>query len=132
MYTFQFQVGLTTYGKDCGFGYPVVLIQIQNYIDWIDSIIFGKLKPVSKTTECQHSNGKPGKCVRSSICQSAVEKNETETAEFSSIFCESVDTEDPVICCPTKTAENDLSSKFFRYLSNDSWLTSCVTHEWRN
>lgn len=91
--------GVTSLGENCGLPTPVLTTKISDYIDWIDSVIFGTPK------SCRSPLGE-GKCVPSSECLQVVDMVRTGAA-ISDYACDFTDLSNPAICCAKRPTELD-------------------------
>jgi hypothetical protein len=93
--------GLSTVGKDCGFGHVTVATRISPYIDWIDSVILPRdtndfIFSEDIQGECTHSDGSVGVCVTAEKCPGLVTEN--KKGKVTVHFCSLTD---PIsLCCP--------------------------------
>lgn len=107
-----YQIGINIEGKDCGFGYPTIATRVSRYIDWIDSVIFGKATHDTKNaglialtesnlSSCKLPTGGRGACQKSSQCRDVVKMITMGQVLFKDYVCDAKNLYDPAICCPT-------------------------------
>lgn len=125
-----YQLGINIHGNDCGFGFPAVATRVSQYIDWVDSVIFGSRRPLLSYPSdvnvpgggisCNLPNGRQGQCKKSSECFEVVDLVKSGKASIRDYICDFADSRNPSVCCPTRPTDSvayDFSSKFEDYIA---------------